>query len=62
MSDPRKDEPTEDELVAFAAALLGGDAGGSLQDRDLLRETVREARALWTELHRVANDGGSPSS
>ena len=52
MSDSQQNEPSEDDLVAFAAELLGR-AGQNLADEELLRETVREARSLWTELYRV---------
>lgn len=53
MSEHQRVEPSEDELVAFAASLVSGLAR-TLEDRELLRETVREARELWIELYRIA--------
>lgn len=51
MSDERPD-PSDDELVAFASELLGGE-GKNYTDEQTLRETVREARNLWLLLYRV---------
>lgn len=51
MSDERPD-PSDDELVAFASELLGGE-GKNYTDGQTLRETVREARNLWLLLYRV---------
>ncbi len=55
MSVPAADEPSEDELVAFATRLLSS-LGPVLTDPQLVRETVREARALWVKLYEVAAD------
>ena len=44
-------EPTEDELVEFAADLLGRDH--AISEPEALRQTVREARRLWTLLYRT---------
>lgn len=57
MREDQRSEPTEDELVAFAASLLSGFAR-TLEDRELLRETVREARELWIQLYQVAAEFG----
>jgi hypothetical protein len=46
-------DPSDDELVAFAAKLLSG-IGENLEDPELLRETVLEARELWLRLYRVS--------
>ncbi len=50
-------EPTEEELVEFAANLLG--RGHPISEPEALRETVREARQLWTLLYRTHD--GEPS-
>ena len=41
--------PTDDELIAFAAELLGHDR--PIAEPEGLRETVREARELWVLLY-----------
>jgi hypothetical protein len=45
-------EPSDDELIAFAATLLGG-RNERLADPELLRETVTEARELWVTLYQA---------
>ena len=41
--------PTDDELIAFAAELLGPDR--PISEPEGLRETVRDARELWILLY-----------
>ena len=45
-------DPSDDELIAFAATLLGG-RDKTLADPELLRETIHEAHALWVLLYRA---------
>jgi hypothetical protein len=52
------DEPSDDELIRFAAQLLGT-GGRRLTDEELLRDTVRDARRLWLLLY-DANHGRQP--
>ncbi|MGN6797699.1 MAG: hypothetical protein ACTHKS_06080 [Gaiellaceae bacterium] len=52
-------EPTDEDLIAFAATLLGG-RNKALADPEILRETVTEARELWITLYQ-AHYRGDPS-
>lgn len=57
VSDSTRDGPSEDDLIAFAARLLSDVGPSTLNDGDLLRETVREARELWVKLYEASADG-----
>ena len=46
-------EPSDDELIAFAATLLGG-RNKTLTDPEVLRETIHGARELWVLLYRAS--------
>jgi hypothetical protein len=53
-------EPTTERLMALAAQLLGRPDRPQV-DRELLRETVMEARELWVLLYR-AHHGEAPTA
>ena len=53
------DEPTDEELVAFAAEMLG-DLGASFRDAGVLQETISENRLLWQTLY-VISERQSPA-
>ena len=49
--------PSDDQLIAFAATLLGG-RNQILADPEVLRESVREAHELWLTLYQAAEQAG----
>jgi hypothetical protein len=52
-------EPSDEDLMAFAATLLRG-SRKAIDDAGVLRETVREARELWVLLYREAAAHDAP--
>jgi hypothetical protein len=53
-------EPTDEDLIAFADAVLG-DLGDSFRDDDLLRETITHHRELWQNLYRISRATDTPA-
>ena len=49
----KAEEPTFDQLVAFAIETLGG-PGRGITEPAVVEETVREARDLWLALYQAA--------
>jgi hypothetical protein len=49
------DEPTDDELIAFAESILGK-LGDSLRESAMLRETIIENRLLWRTLYTISGE------
>lgn len=54
-------DPSDDELRAFAASLLG-ELAEPLREPEVLDETVRERRELWLMLYRVSQGFDLPDS
>lgn len=54
-----EEEPTEEDLVAFAERLLAT-LDENLRAPEVLREAVTEQRELWCELYRIAKRRGTP--
>lgn len=52
-------EPSDDELIAFAAELLGG-TNSLLAEPELLRDAIHQARDLWATLYRINHDADPP--
>lgn len=48
-------EPTDEELIAFAASILR-DRGAALIDPELLQETISQNRDLWRTLYAISRD------
>jgi len=53
------EEPTDEELIAFAARLLG--TTRPFDDEQLLRETIRAERALWLLLYHASHGVDPPT-
>ena len=51
MGEQHPDDPDDDELIRFAAQLLGPQLAG---DEELLRAAIHEARSVWLLLYRAS--------
>lgn len=48
-------EPTDDELIAFADAVLS-DFGDELRERSVLSQAITDNRDVWVLLYEISRD------